>query len=142
MKKLVVLLLAGAVAAVFAQDPVQTQAKEFEQIKVQLQEKLGNAIDQVAPEVEKARQAANAMQTKLNGKNPAQQKAIMDQERAKTQAQLQAAIEELNRVSAKLGGEVEQAKQQIQNRLQEKVQELKAMQERLQNQQKGGPGGK
>jgi hypothetical protein len=140
MKKLVGILLAGAVAAAMAQDPVQTQAKEFEQIKVQLQEKLGNAIDQVGPEVEKARQAANALQAKLNGKNPSQQKAIMDQERAKTQAQLQAAIEEINKVSAKLAGEVDQAKQQIQNRLQEKTQELKAMQERLQNQPNGGPG--
>jgi hypothetical protein len=139
MKKLAVLLVAGAVAAVMAQGAAQTQAQEFEQIKVQLQEKLGNALDQVAPLVERARQNAIALQATLEGKSAAEQKKIMEQERARTQAQLQAAIDEISTVSAKLGGEVDKAKQQIQNRLQEKMLELKAMQDRLQAQPKNGP---
>ena len=132
MKKLLVVLIAGAFAAALAQDPVQTQAKEFEQLKVQLQTKLGEAVDNATPEVEKARQAALAFQNKLQGKNEAQKKQIMDQERARVEAQLQAAIMELKRVSAQVGGEVEQAKAQIQTRLQEKMQEMKELQNQIQ----------
>jgi hypothetical protein len=136
MKKLVAILIASAFAVAIAQDGTQTQTKaqEFEQIKTQLQAKLGDAIDKAAPEVEKARQACNALQAKMQGKNDAQKKQIMDQERAKVETQLQNAIAELKRVQAQVGSEVDQAKEQIQARLQEKIAEMKALQEKIQTQ--------
>jgi hypothetical protein len=137
MKKLVAIIIAGAFAAAFAQAPVQTQAQDFEQLKIQLQQKLGDAIDKAAPDVEKARQAAIALQTKLQNKTTGEQNAIMAQERTRVQEQLRIAIEDLKKVSSQVGSEVEQAKQQIQTRLQEKMQELKDLQTRL----KGTTGG-
>jgi DNA anti-recombination protein RmuC len=136
MKKLVAILIASAFALAVAQDGTQTQTKaqEFEQIKTQLQAKLGDAIDKAAPEVEKARQACNALQNRLQGKNEAQKRQIMEQERARVQEQLQNAIEELKRVQAQVGGEVEQAKVQIQARFEEKIAEMKALQEKVQAQ--------
>jgi aminoglycoside phosphotransferase (APT) family kinase protein len=136
MKKLVAILIASAFAVAMAQNGTQTQTKaqEFEQIKAQLQMKLGDAIDKAAPEVEKARQACNALQEKCEGKGEAAKKQIMNQERAKVQAQLENAIAELKRVQAQVGSEVDQAKEQIQARLQEKIAEMKALQDRIQTQ--------
>lgn len=136
MKKLVAILIASAFTLAIAQDGTQTQTKaqEFEQIKTQLQAKLGDAIDKAAPEVEKARQACNELQKKLEGKGEPAKKQVMEQERARVQAQLENAIQELKRVQAQVGGEVEQAKEQIQARLQEKIAEMKALQEKIQTQ--------
>jgi hypothetical protein len=130
MVKLMSLVIVSAFTMALAQNPVQCQ--EFEALKIQLQQKLGEAIDKAGPEVEKARQAALELQEKMKTKSSVEQAKIMEQERLKVQAQLQAAINELTKVSAVVGSEVEQAKTQIQARLQEKVAEMKALQERLQ----------
>ena len=136
MKKLLSILIAGVFAVAMAQEGTQTQTKaqEFEQIKTQLQAKLGDAIDKAAPEVEKARQACNEFQKRMEGKGEAAKKQMMEQERARVQAQLENAIQELKRVQAQVGGEVEQAKEQIQARLQEKIAEMKQLQEKIQAQ--------
>jgi predicted nuclease with TOPRIM domain len=136
MKKLVAILIASAFAVAIAQDGTQTQTKaqEFEQIKTQLQAKLGDAIDKAAPEVEKARQACNKLQADLKGKNDASKKQYMNQERAKVQEQLEKAIQDLKQVQAQVGSEVDKAKEQIQARLQEKIAEMKALQEKIHTQ--------
>jgi hypothetical protein len=140
MKKLLVLLAAGAFAVAPAQGRVQTQTQstEFEQLRTQLREKLSSAIEKTTPEFEKARQAAIALQSRLQGKNAAEQKTIMEQERARVQVQLQAGFEELKKVSAQIDGEMEQAKQQIMVRMQEKIQELKDIQTRIKAPGSGG----
>jgi chromosome segregation ATPase len=139
MKKLVAILIASAFAVVMAQDGTQTQtqtkAAELEQIKTQLQAKLGDAIDKASPEVEKARQAVVALQAQIKGKSDAQKKQIMNQERAKVETQLENAIQELKKVQAQIGSEVEQAKVQIQARLQEKIAEMKELQAKIQEKQ-------
>jgi xanthine dehydrogenase molybdopterin-binding subunit B len=143
MKKLAVFIMFVAVAAM-AQDTVRSQshvqAGELEQLRFQLREKLALAMEQATPECEKARQAATALQLKLKGKNAAEQKAIMGKERARVQAQLNTGIDELNKVSAQINSEMEQAKQQIMAQVQEKMQELKDIETRIKV-MGGGKGG-
>ncbi|MBN1129243.1 MAG: hypothetical protein JXA71_09670 [Chitinispirillaceae bacterium] len=149
MKKLAVLMLAGVVSAAMAQDTVMTQTRiqegvqtqaqsgNLEQLRVQLREKLSLAMEQATPECEKAQQAALALQTRLQDKNAAERKAIMEQERARVQAQIKAGMKELNKASAQINKEVEQAKRQVMAEVQEKMRKMKELQARIKAQ--GGP---
>jgi flagellar motor component MotA len=144
MKKLAVFIMFVAVAAM-AQDTVRSQTREqageLEQLRIQLREKLALAMEQATPECEKARQAATALRIKLNGKNAEERKAIMEKERARVQEQLNKGVAELNKVSAQINSEMEQAKQQIMARVQEKIQELKDIEARIKVMGGGNKGG-
>lgn len=145
MKKLLTIIVAGAFAVAFAQqsgDPNQTQAREFEQLKVEAQQKLQSALNEISPEVkeqvETATQTAKQVQAQMK-RDPKGAATKLRGDRAKAQQQLEEAIQNLEQVSSLVGSQVDKVKAEIQNRLKEKTEELKQLQTRIQEQKGGNP---
>ena len=65
----------------------------------------------------------------------------MEQRKAETQEQLQAAIKNLEMASKQVAAQVDKAKEQIQTRLEAKKEELKQLQERIQAKEEAGSAG-
>lgn len=140
MKKLITIIVAGALTAAFAADPQPIQTQEFEQLKTQLQTQLHEALNGLNPDVkaqiEEAKMAAEQTQEKIQemkrlGKTDAQVIAAMEQERTAAQQRLTTAIATLEQVSARVCAQVDKAKSEVQVRLQERTEELKQLQTRL-----------
>ena len=115
-----------------AQVKTATQTKECTELAAQLQQKLNVALGQAEVDVEKAQKAALEFQNQMKGKSDAQVKEAMEAKRVMAQAQLQTAIQNLEKVSAEVQAQVKLASEQIQTRLQQKSAELKQIQETIQ----------
>ncbi|HLV32299.1 MAG TPA: hypothetical protein VKY57_12085 [Chitinispirillaceae bacterium] len=136
MKRLVTVLLAGAIC-LSAQEPVETRTQGCtEDLAAKLQQKLNEAVEQADGELIKAQEAVKEFQKKMKGMSDAQKSEMMEQNRAKIQQQLQTAIQQLEQVSARIALQVANTGEQIQTRLQEKTTELKQIQERINSENK------
>lgn len=143
MKRLATLLLVGA-TIIGAQTATQTQ--DMEKVATQLQQKLSVALQNAGADVEKARTAAMECQKQVKGKTDVEAAKIMEARKVQAQEKLQTAIQSLERTSEQCAAQVDQAKEQIQSRLEAKKQELQQLQDRIKLQdgsgaaEKKGPG--
>lgn len=136
MKRLVTVLLAGAIC-LSAQESVETRIQGgTEDLAAKLQQKLNEAVEQADGELIKAQEAVKEFQKKMKGMSDSQKSEMMEQNRAKIQQQLQNAIQQLEQVSARIALQVANTGEQIQTRLQEKTAELKQIQEKINSENK------
>ncbi|NLW31499.1 MAG: hypothetical protein GXY77_08600 [Fibrobacter sp.] len=136
MKRLVTVLLAGAIC-LSAQELVEPRTQGgAEDLAAKLQQKLNEAVEQADGELVKAQEAVKEFQKKMKGMSDAQKSEMMEQNRAKIQQQLQTAIQQLEQVSARIALQVANTGEQIQIRLQEKTAELKQIQEKINSENK------
>jgi len=136
MKRLVTVLLAGAIC-LSAQELVEPGTQGgTEELAAKLQQKLNEAVEQADGELVKAQEAVKEFQKKMKGMSDAQKSEMMEQNRAKIQQQLQTAIQQLEQVSARIALQVANTGEQIQIRLQEKTAELKQIQEKINSENK------
>ena len=131
MKKIASLLLAGAVI-VTAQTsaPQQVTIQDREQLSIQLQDKLLRALNKGGENAERARNAAMEFQKQMKGKSPEEAEKAVEEYKAQIQERLQNAIAALEQASSRVGAQVDQVRERIQSRLQEKKGEIVKLQER------------
>jgi len=136
MKRLLTIILTGA--AIVAASPADStgkfipfQPKDITEITALLQQHLDSCTHRANIDVEKARQAAEEYQKLLVGKTPEEIKAAFEAKRAEAKLELQNAIAKLDSASVVVKAQVEDATAKIQARLQEKAEELKAIQARI-----------
>ncbi|HEX2959874.1 MAG TPA: hypothetical protein VHO70_23765 [Chitinispirillaceae bacterium] len=136
MKRLLSVILAGA-AIIVAQPADSTgkkgpmQTRDMSQITTQLRQHLDSCMHQADVDVEKARHAAEEFQNQMRGKTADEVKAAVEERRTQAHMELQNAITRLENASADVKVQVEEAAAKIQARLQEKAEELKAIQARI-----------
>lgn len=137
MKRLLTILIAGAaiVSAQAADSTAQAKrtmaGKDIAQITTQLRHHLDSALGSAEIDVAKARKAAEEFQKQMRGKSADEVKVALEQRRKEANVQLQNAITKLENASADVKAQVEEVSVKIQARLQEKTQELKAIQARI-----------
>lgn len=137
--KLLTLIIAVAVLSVYAQEGSQTP-EDFNQVKAEIQAEIGDIIDNMPAEVQAKVQAA-VMQVedtqkqleamKKKGKTDEELKQYLNSVQEQAEIKLTNAIANMEGASEKVKAQVEQVRAEIQNRINQKKQELKKLQGEL-----------